>query len=383
MAFLNFKIGSGSKKKTFSERGHTTILDCLVNITGKRVFKFGRGLLVGCAYVLLVAAVSFVFLRTSGINVNRRANIEVMLDGSAHRPFVYRVLLPTLATSVTACVPNSIKDKIVAKWDRSRKMGVFKHYFRVESSCLFEGVLIFGFMVLSLLGYALFLQKMSIEILGTQGILRHLAPLLGLLALPPFFTFGYIYDFPVLFLSCCCFFLIFKEYWLAYLVVFLVACFNKETTILFAVVFGAYACDRLEFKRFLVLGFLQVIIFAVVRSLLVMRFSMNPGGDIPNHLIGQLDALLVPVSYSAVVVFSVFLFLMCFMWSEKPPFLKRALWVAVPLVLLFILGGCPGEYRVFYEVLPLIILMVSHTLVALIGAENKPVRADVCTTQKQ
>ena len=49
-------------------------------------------------------------------------------------------------------------------------------------------------------------------------------------------------------------------------------------------------------------------------------------------------------------------------WSAKPLFLRRALWIAVPLLVLTFGLGFFDELRDYYEVYPVLVLLLAHTL---------------------
>ncbi len=62
--------------------------------------------------------------------------------------------------------------------------------------------------------------------------------------------------------------------------------------------------------------------------------------------------------------------LSAYRWRTKPEFLRCGLWLFVPFTVLFLLGGFPGEYRVFYEVLPILVLLTTASVVELAGIAN-------------
>jgi hypothetical protein len=54
-------------------------------------------------------------------------------------------------------------------------------------------------------------------------------------------------------------------------------------------------------------------------------------------------------------------------WDEKPKFLKDALWIGIPLLILTLLFGFFDELRDYYEVLPIIILLISFNIAKILG----------------
>jgi hypothetical protein len=69
---------------------------------------------------------------------------------------------------------------------------------------------------------------------------------------------------------------------------------------------------------------------------------------------------------------AVLFFLMTYRWQEKPAFLKTGLWLLPLVYMAYVMHGNPGEYRVFFDVLPLIILLATHTLTQAAGFARLP-----------
>jgi hypothetical protein len=54
-------------------------------------------------------------------------------------------------------------------------------------------------------------------------------------------------------------------------------------------------------------------------------------------------------------------------WSEKPAFLRDGLWILAPLVLLTMLFGFVEELRDYYEVYPILLILIVHSIYTLCG----------------
>jgi len=318
-------------------------------------------------YGAMVWKLSLVFLNHSDVNLNVRASMHSMIEGNAHKPFVYRRLLPFMVSVGRYVTPDGVQDRVEAQWARSSTMDRFREVFHIEDGYLYEGVLTFAFMVLFLLMYTLALKKLGREILGLRDVSEHFVPIFGLLVLPPFFSFGYIYDFPVLGLSAVCYLYLYRQHWLPYLVFFALACLNKETTLLFGVVYGLTMMNRLPAKPFFLIGGAQALIFTVIRGGMLWRFRDNYGENMRDHLDWQLRSLLEPYCFLSFLGLVGCWVLLASRWGEKPDFLKRAVWMIVPLGVLYLFGGGPGEIRVFYENVPILVLLMSHTLLIWTG----------------
>jgi hypothetical protein len=87
----------------------------------------------------------------------------------------------------------------------------------------------------------------------------------------------------------------------------------------------------------------------------------NPGSIVEFHLFHNL--LLEPYSVAQFLAFLCIGLLIGYDWKNKPTFIKDALAIAVPMVLLTLLFGYLDEYRDFYELYPIIILLIAHTII--------------------
>ncbi len=334
-----------------------------------------RVLYVG-AYAVLILFVLVLFVRTSGVNKNPDATLQGMVSGSAGRPYVYRMLLPSIARAVSAVTPDAIENRVEAGLPQCSLGRSFLKHFRVTDGYGYEGLVVVSLMLAALIGYAVFLFLLSSELPVASPGGRHVAPVLGLLALPPFFVFGYIYDFPVLFFITCCLYLLSRQRFFLYFVMFTLACINKETTIVLLVGYAAFFYSVLPSRKFILHGVIQLVLFLAVKGLVEWWFRDNPGTVMIVTAEAQFATLMSGFNYSRILL-GAFLFLVLgYHWSAKSRFVKQSLWMFAPLLLLFMLGSCPGEYRVFYEVLPVGVLLAADTLVRTVFSSTAP----GCTT---
>ena len=59
--------------------------------------------------------------------------------------------------------------------------------------------------------------------------------------------------------------------------------------------------------------------------------------------------------------------LISYKWKEKPAFLKAALCIAVPLFGTTLFFGFLDELRDYYEIYPILVLLIAHSIGNLLG----------------
>jgi hypothetical protein len=310
-----------------------------------------RSLVYWLAILLLSLIVFSLFLFVSNISSFDRGSIGGMVYGFAYRPYVYRTLLPSIIRLLTPLVPEGV----VAIALQNPLVAIALSRFST-TVYLRESLLMLGGMYLSLLGFIVALRLLMRAVRFTEWAVSWV-PVVCLLLLPSVFPDGKFYDFPTLFLFTLGLVLLVQQRWSAYLPTYTLACINKETAILLALVFAVYCYQRVARRSFAYLLSAQLVVFAVTRLWLMWVFRDNPGQvvefHLPEHLAATMaspQALLLPVAGLAVLI--------GYRWREKPVFLRNALIIGVPLGILHLFFGAPYEIRNYLEVLPITLLLV-------------------------
>ena len=156
-----------------------------------------------------------------------------------------------------------------------------------------------------------------------------------------------------------------------FLILFFIACFNKETIILLTMIFAIHFYNDNEIKKkfFYQLIAIQLAIFSLIKILLLILFMNNPGGFVEFHLIDRNYLLFNGYSLVTFVVLLIIVLSIFSRWNEKPKFLKDSLWIGVPLLILTLLFGFFDELRDYYEVLSIIILLISFNIAKILDVE--------------
>ena len=168
------------------------------------------------------------------------------------------------------------------------------------------------------------------------------------------------------------------------------ALLNKESFVLTSVVFLVLMWDRLPWRVYLGCLVLQGVTFLGLGRILAMVFGNTPGTFLQNWLgqnlgwivrnnvwffLTEIDrtAYWFPLAY-----LPFFLFLAVFRWREKHPVLRR---MFVPAFIVLTLVNLSmvvfDEWRDFYEVYPLVVLLAYETIAAIFDrSAHRPVLLD-------
>lgn len=264
--------------------------------------------------------------------------LEPMINGTATRPFVYRVLTPILVRII------------------SDVSGASPH---LGATFI---------MYLSLLGFSWSISALA-EIFLSPQYSRPFS-LLAPVGLVPFVLWQrHIYDFPTLFLFTLALYFLAKRDFGKYLLTFVLATLSKETS-LFLTLFFAIQFRKMERRSFLFLVSTQAFVYILIRLALIALFRNNPGSILEFHAYDQLEAILqYPLNATMVLgaIISIIWFGMVYP-QDKCNFVRNSLFVTGgPTLLLYFFFGMPFEVRVFLEVYPSIFLMTSLMAISLIN----------------
>lgn len=302
-----------------------------------------------------------------------------MVYGRAPLPYVTRVLVPWLVRAVQAAIPPTIKAGLEQNLRRSlapegKPEWLYRHPL--------EFVVTKNLLLLFAVGFALALWWLARLTLDAPSPAIDAIPVFTLLALPGLYGYAsHLYDFPALCLFTLGLALIAARCRWLYPAVFLLVAVNKETALLLTLVWAISESRRLS-PRQIVRGVAwQMALWGLIRGALLLTFRDNPGDAIGIHLFRNLqvlavprnwflfrpigDWLVLPVGFNLLYVLG--LGLSCVALRRASRFLKDAFWVAIPFIVLTWLFGNVDEMRVYYELLPVIALVLFSGLYSLMG----------------
>lgn len=296
-----------------------------------------------------------------------RVSLARYLDGTAFRPFAYRVFTPTLVNiaehvlhvpAVLRMAPASVQEKFAGFCARATAQppascdGVVSYFAVAWGACL-------GFLLLI---YAI-----------VQGLFRN--PLISLLGMGfAFLTvnavllarLSHIYDFSVL-CGVSLLLLCLQRRWILLFTLLLPIAFaTKETLVLYAGVGLIANLGYMEPRRNLALFLFQMACFVVVHGLIRWHFAGNAGFGHEYYLPAQISFFTEHIDLRLLLLMLFAMLLVFYDFPAKAEVLRRSSVVIIPWFVLFMIGGEMREVRVTFEILPLLILLAFDSLVRLL-----------------
>jgi hypothetical protein len=319
-------------------------------------------------YLVTSATVLFVFMVRPGVDGHPRASFPDMVDGTAHKPFVYRALVPACVRFVAAVTPDSVEEAVNAAFESKRTVRLLGW----QRSYIFRYLAALSLMLLSFVGYAWALRKLIAHFFDYQPVVTDMVPIGGLLILPLFFRYySYLYDPSNLFLFTAAIVLIVTGRTAWFYLLFIVATLNKETSFLLIALLLLYRARTGVNLRLLLHCILLSGIWIAVKGGLAYLYRDHPGAFVEPHLFDH--NLRVPFDHTGSAVYFIAVVTMCILvigrdWGKKPAFLRSGLLItAIPLLILHLFFGYIDELRGYYEALPFVFLLSLPTVARAIS----------------
>jgi len=247
-------------------------------------------------------------------------SVQAFLDGTIYRPFAYRVVAPVMMHGLLA-VGLPVISAVVT---------------------LFAGALLLFTIALRWLA-----RGLGVSLSPAQLTLA----MIGLL--PLMLRMTHLYDPLTLALWTAAIGAIVHKRQALYFAIFTVACLNRETTILLSIIYALqFGLTRLTLA--------QVGIYGLLRVFLLALFADRPGYTIEFHLAEHWQSVTTNIEATMLylIVFGAVIALVAYRFAGKPWLLRASASILVPvLVAAFIISGYPFEFRVFYEVYPIVFLL--------------------------
>lgn len=288
----------------------------------------------------------------------RRYGIEAMLDGTAHKPFVYRQLAPMVSGLASRVTPDRVKNYLVEKLQLS---DTFARATAPASSDRQFRHLVIYYACFASLFLCLFVLRRIVLDAGGDDTAAIIAPTSFILAFPYLQTIGgYFYDsIELLFLSLA-FLMATRGKGLLLMALVAPATLNKETFFFFLPALYPLLRRSYSAKASAALVATGLIVAGSVNVLLKLAYADAPGGAAEFHFLDNLDYYrmfwvyhLWEVTYGvvgpqglSVLTLAVALIVAMRGWPAAPPAIRQHLAIAAAINLPLFLVFCgAGELR--------------------------------------
>jgi hypothetical protein len=224
-----------------------------------------------------------------------RYSFESMIDGAAHKPFVYRQFMPALANLADSVFSTQFKDYVVKRFNPSESYA--RAVSANHSPYAFRYRVIYTLNFLSLF-LSLFLLRSIVLSAGGRQMEASFAPTAFILAFPYLQTVGgYFYDSAELaFLSAAVLAAVKRKY-LLLLALSAFGTYNKESFFFFLPTLYPLLRVYLSPKRTVAIILPTLLISGLVNLLLKTVFASNNGGAAEFHLLENFRNYLLPWFY--------------------------------------------------------------------------------------
>ena len=309
-------------------------------------------------YVIFIMAISLLSLYFTDMHFMlcreaKDASLSLLLHGSADVPFQYRVLIP---------------------WGIKFLLNL--HLPFLNSTIRLFKIIEFFFTFFLFVAFRFYLS-----IFIQNEIRSSLFSLLLFLVLPYQYIFYsaslraiyYPCDIPSVFFFTMGIILIYRKNWFLYYPLFIIATFNRETSIFLVFIFWVTTIEKNRTANVFIHCILQIMIWLIIKKTLGILYANNPGpGYFINFLFINLKMLLNPVN--AVRVLSSF----CFVWGAvvlyfkhiSEPFVKKSLAVLIPFGTGMLIVGNIIELRIYGEMIPVVLSAFAMILNSLFSSCN-------------
>ena len=336
-----------------------------------------RNLLTRLYLLLASFSASLFFVAQVPVDSNPSARLPMLMNGSASRPYVCRLLLPKLLAILNWATPSRLQTWATEVSQSNPALHSLFDAFKYDPRFAWGYFLYFILMVASLFGACALLVEISRECFPTLPGLGFLASTISLaLTYPLIHYFMYAYDpfSPVFFLVGL--YLMCREQWGLYLCFFGLSLVHKETMMLLALLYFIHFGLRkgaLLRPEFLGKFGLQLGLYLCVTRLISSHYANN-ARDGQYYLPENWEHLLKPsFSLAEALGLSLFFAAVFHRWSEKPALLRDVLPLGISLFALWLPFGYSAvyddrihfEFRIFLEVLFPITLLASQTVYSL------------------
>lgn len=298
----------------------------------------------------------YIYLSVTLIGAFEPASFSRVLELTAERPYIYRILVPALSKLISSLISSNRIDWLnttiepLSNTFKRLSGGIYPREAAVALIIMFSSIMAFAIV-----------ERIFLADLGFNRKELFVFPLLTqMLILPVNMIAGYYYDLPQLLFMTIGLILLHRRHWTGYLAVLGISSLNKETAAFLIVVFCIYYWSRLPRKNFLHLLVSQGFIIVAIRISMMFLFRVNAGSSLVFTIPDQINIYSKhPLALvSTLACFGLITYLVFRNWRSKNEFLRASASIGLIIFLLFVPFGYPLEFRVFLEALPVIGILI-------------------------
>ena len=262
--------------------------------------KFKKQFLVFSVFWLVASATYSGFIAKWGLRENDdRLGLVKMLNGTAHKPFVYRQLLPATANFIGDNSPDKFINLVSDKYYH----GTLKYYdsasklIEAPAKYKFKWFIVYWMGFAMLLG-SLYLLRSILSNFGVGPVAAVFAPCIFSLSMPIIQTVGgYTYDYGELFFMSLALYLTLKNRYITLLLVVALATFNKESFVFFIPALYPFLPKTSSASKTHIFYALQLLISVCINLWVKAIYCDNAGKALEIWLSKNIQNYLNPFTY--------------------------------------------------------------------------------------
>jgi hypothetical protein len=318
--------------------------------------------LIFAAAIVRLTSIYFEIFRGSGPPT---WDVDRWMEGKAPLPFATRVLVPWIVLGADQIVPDGLRASVESGALRLPIQAVPP---RVPYQVLALIVL------LCYSGYTLVMRNLVRTMYYASELQTNLITLSSLLLMPVMFRYhNYLYDPATLLLSTLLWLLASRARWSWLFVVFVLACLNKETALIFVLTLALWRISREGVRPVLPYLAALVVTGVALRAGVAFLSAGAHGSMVEFHLFDHnlprllmyLDAIdLASLLFLGLLLFS--------FWNDKPLLLRLGVLHLSVLVALAVFSAYVDEYRQYLDCYPVMVLMMGYSLMRIGGVTLQP-----------
>lgn len=268
----------------------------------------------------------------------QKASLDLLLANQADTPFQYRVLIPWLVQWVSyRLIPNLVSP--------------FQMFTMIEFFFTFSLCIAFRSYIVLFIEDAM---RSSVYALSIFLLL----PYQYIFYSPSLHSIFYPSDVPSVFFFTLGLILIWEKKWFLYYSIFVIATFNRETTIFLIFIYWITTISKRNWPSVTWQCLIQMVLWLLIKQFLALLYADNPGPGIFVSFIST-NWLKLGNPLNAIRVASSF----CFVWIAVllrfpliiSSFLQRTTYVIFPYAIGMSIVGNIVELRIFGELIPVVL----------------------------